>query len=669
MVSDMQWFDFHTIKTILCLPLYIFFFFSSLLKIIRFSPPNFSLMIACGRASSDRRVELVKLFGLLRSDGIFPSAVTLGQYTRAIAEGFSKRSTGVPDDKLTQSALRLSLTEDSFANLHNEDAGTILNVLDANLSILEDSGRRWRHRQSRDNKAGEYNAEEQQDTGTGQTINTAGTVSSPSARHTLQKARSLHKSWLPASCSTSFAPTHSGQTVNGLSIGDFEFVALWSRTTVCESCSYIPLDEEIMGGWDIMRNENEDSSCDVSCPRCGAGVTPLLGYQVMTAQEALSSGRGESNRDLTSLSLVGATCSTGQSNDTSCTEGSELGASMPHRLSNAENTFADYLDLPPQIRPFLGKNLEKDGKCHYVTYLSPSSMRLLLEQYVEEHGEEVLERETLRKLDPRLYYNIWWFSARFSLPLPLMVGSFRESREIRPKHLSGFVAWDRSVAEKACEAGAKAIFTLLSPTVNAANASSKVPEESRRLYNSILSADLPLLSQFNLQSYAQGDWDHADLSKILVTLVEACDKKDFLPVIECVCRCNENRQGGIEILSTNAPESAMESDVGALSIVSSGADQSQSNLFAVPIEFDCYRTLLYLAKYQCTSAFHNFFPATVKACKGYHFWCVQGTPSPSFDRFFRDAVKRLRAKGRALPPIHDASDIAIGFRCVFGHVM
>jgi len=41
-----------------------------------------ALMVACGRTTSDRRVELVKLFGLLRSDGIFPSAVTLGQYTR-----------------------------------------------------------------------------------------------------------------------------------------------------------------------------------------------------------------------------------------------------------------------------------------------------------------------------------------------------------------------------------------------------------------------------------------------------------------------------------------------------------------------------------------------------------------------------------------------------------
>ena len=600
-------------------------------------------MIACGRASSDRRVELVKLFGLLRSDGIFPSAVTLGQYTRAIAEGFSKRSSGAPDDRLTESALRQSLMgeDDSAAKFRNTDAGTILNVLDANLSILEDSGRRWRHRQPRDNRTDENNAAEQKDGGTEQSNHTSG-ADSPSAKLIQHKAKSLHKSWLPASCSTSFAPTLPGRTVNHLSIDDFEFVAIWSRTTVCESCSYIPLDEEVMGGWDVMQNESEDSFCDVSCPRCGAGITPLLGYRVMAADEALSEG-----------------------------EGTGFDASLSHRSSDAGDAYATYMDLPPQIRPFLGENLAKDGKCNYVTYLSPSSMRLLLEQYVEEHGEDVLERETLRKLDPRLYYNLWWFSARFSLPLPLMVESTEDSEGYSPKHLAAFVAWDRSVAEKACESGAKAILTLLSPasTPDTVQSSRMVPERSGRTYNSILSADLPLLSQFNLQSYAQSDWDHADLSKILVTLVEACDKKDFLPVIECVCQCNENRRGGIDMPSINASGSAVESDVGASSVVSSGANQSQPNPIAYPVEFDCYRTLLYLARYQCTSAFHNFFPATAKACKGYHFWCVQGTPNPLFDRFFRDAVKRLRTNSGALPPIHDTSDIAIGFRCVFGHVI
>lgn len=53
-----------------------------------------ALIVACARCGTDRRVELMKLYGLLRSDGIFPNAVTLGQYTRAIAEGYSAGSAG-----------------------------------------------------------------------------------------------------------------------------------------------------------------------------------------------------------------------------------------------------------------------------------------------------------------------------------------------------------------------------------------------------------------------------------------------------------------------------------------------------------------------------------------------------------------------------------------------
>lgn len=90
--------------------------------------------------------------------------------------------------------------------------------------------------------------------------------------------------------------------------------------------------------------------------------------------------------------------------------------------------------------------------------------------------------------------------------------------------------------------------------------------------------DDPLLSKFNLQGYFSHVWDDEDLSRILVCLVEACDKRDFKPVIESLLACNEARR------------------------------------------FDVYRTILYLAKYQCTTAFHAFFPATVKPCKGYHFW-------------------------------------------------
>lgn len=97
-------------------------------------------------------------------------------------------------------------------------------------------------------------------------------------------------------------------------------------------------------------------------------------------------------------------------------------------------------------------------------------------------------------------------------------------------------------------------------------------------------------------------------------------------------------------------------------------------------ELDVYRTILYLAKYQCTTAFHAFFPAVTKPCKGYHFWCAIGTPSPIFDRLLRDAAERIRTAGCGggrypqppavvAPAVQDVSDVAVGFRCVFGHLI
>ena len=57
---------------------------------------------------------------MLRSDGIFPSAVTLVQYTRAIAEGFSKRSSIISDaeiDKITSNDVRRSLRKREIKNI------------------------------------------------------------------------------------------------------------------------------------------------------------------------------------------------------------------------------------------------------------------------------------------------------------------------------------------------------------------------------------------------------------------------------------------------------------------------------------------------------------------------------------------------------------------------
>jgi hypothetical protein len=179
--------------------------------------------------------------------------------------------------------------------------------------------------------------------------------------------------------------------------------------------------------------------------------------------------------------------------------------------------------------------------------------------------------------------------------------------------------------------------------------------------------DYPLLERFNLQGFFSTVWDHDDLSEILVTLVEACDKRDFRPVVECLLRCNKRRRANYgAALSRTSSTSDVPSSL-SLPVARSDGDLSSSAL-VLPLhsmELDCYRTALYLAKYQCTTAFHAFFPATLKPCKGYHFWCPIA-PVPIFDRLLREAAKRVRVKDTNFAPFHDVSDVAIGFRCVFG---
>jgi hypothetical protein len=53
--------------------------------------------------------------------------------------------------------------------------------------------------------------------------------------------------------------------------------------------------------------------------------------------------------------------------------------------------------------------------------MCPSSLGDGLEHAVDHHGEGILEREKLRELYPELFINLWWFCARFQLPLPLPV--------------------------------------------------------------------------------------------------------------------------------------------------------------------------------------------------------------------------------------------------------
>lgn len=135
----------------------------------------------------------------------------------------------------------------------------------------------------------------------------------------------------------------------------------------------------------------------ISCPRCGVLLIPMLGYKELSIDEA----------------LVGP-----EEPTTSRPDGTEI---------------ADFANLPPQIGPVVD-----DTDASYVTYVSPASMRSSLERHIEEQGEAVLERENLKAIDPELFYNLWWYCARFSLPLPLPV-SMVEGKD--SKHYCAIAAW------------------------------------------------------------------------------------------------------------------------------------------------------------------------------------------------------------------------------------
>jgi rubredoxin len=333
-----------------------------------------ALIVACGRTKNDRRTELVKLFGHLRSDGIFPSAVTLGQYTRALAEGYSKRAVGTADDDTGGVEMTESTCVDLLSGHVRKNLEATLNVLDRSLVTLEESGRRWRQKTNSD-KINDTIVE-----------NPSSLDLKPNDR---QKKQNNNRSWLPVLLSSSFVETYAEESTRkdaSTNVNEIQLTAIWSRTVACKECGYIPFEEEIQGGWDSIQGGERDFPGAVCCPRCGFLLTPKLAYKNMSLDEAIRSPQE--------------------------TEG-----------------------LPPQIRPNIDEN---DDSVSLVTYVCPASLRDSLEQVVDEHGEEILDREKLREKYPDIFYNLWWFCARFQLPLPLPVS---KDENVNSRHRCAIVSW------------------------------------------------------------------------------------------------------------------------------------------------------------------------------------------------------------------------------------
>lgn len=190
-----------------------------------------ALIVACGRTTSDRRIELVKLFGLLRSDGIFPSAVTLGQYTKALAEGYSKhRASGGGVD---EEAGGIDWTADNSNRgghsqrlLQTDDTESVLSLLDGDLAVLEESGRRWRQK----SPSGNDGIPKQKDSRS-EVITNKGLDGN---------RKKGSKSWLPVLSASSLAPTRAPDARAEQSANILEnthLLAMWSRTKCCD-CKY-----------------------------------------------------------------------------------------------------------------------------------------------------------------------------------------------------------------------------------------------------------------------------------------------------------------------------------------------------------------------------------------------------------------------------------------------
>jgi len=334
-----------------------------------------ALIVACGRTKNDRRTELVKLFGHLRSDGIFPSAVTLGQYTRALAEGYSKRTVETADDDTGGVEIAELTCIESEPSNYRKNLEVSLNALDRNLATLEESGRRWRQRTNND-KINDTIIEDPSNL--------------DSKSNDRLKRRNNNRSWLPVSLSSSFVEISEEESTTNEDFSEIaskiQLTAIWSRTVKCKECGYIPFDEEIQGGWDSIQGGEHDFPGAVCCPKCGFLLVPKLAYKNLSLDEALNSSQ--------------------------------------------EN-----VGLPPQLRSDID---EVDDGISLVTYISPSSLRDSLEEVVDEHGEEILDRESLREKYPDIFYNLWWFCARFQLPLPLPVS---KGESLGSQHCCAIVSW------------------------------------------------------------------------------------------------------------------------------------------------------------------------------------------------------------------------------------
>ena len=226
-------------------------------------------------------------------------------------------------------------------------------------------------------------------------------------------------------CSSSFLHDEDATTVGRCgpieerTVNSARLLALWSRTSSCASCGYVPLDEEVQGGWDVVLSPRDDDvmGTTVSCPRCGGTITPYLEYEEMREEEMSLGNNNDAGYSSSAWSRDLDLDVSGVTNDDDDLPDDDIAFDVPPQLRTGIGDGRAPTTMSAEDRP------TASSSSGFVPYLSPRRLRSALEDLILEYGEGILVRDRLRAVDPAVFFNLWWYSARFSLPLPVTSSS------------------------------------------------------------------------------------------------------------------------------------------------------------------------------------------------------------------------------------------------------
>jgi len=389
-----------------------------------------ALFVACGLAaqSGNFSKEVVCLWKELQSHGIQPNAATLGQYTKAVVDAQSRdncaasSSPGGRRHEIRSSCHRaFNLTTDSFVGLGD----------------LDIRGRHWRAKAEEvANQGAEADKNSESETvpvmrngGAGEEVpmdsQYAALNSHPQAK-VLQLSSSILNLSMNGVCidPPSLMKSSSPKKETYHHKSSIKVTAIWSGSKHSEDCAYRPLDEEIMACWSLKGRSRS------VCARCRKEYIPKLHYTELDPGIQKSMDRSSikmhnwAEFKSTNLSPSAKKKTAGHPISKNVEKTGLLSESFTQNndvwsIDQMSPQAIGISDLCEGLQEVESEEDYYEVSTKECNYISPVNLRLQLEEFIQVHGPEGLTREDLWREDPTLFLNLWWYCARFELPLPL----------------------------------------------------------------------------------------------------------------------------------------------------------------------------------------------------------------------------------------------------------